>query len=89
MNRTGKLLLKILGGVLVLGFVLLMIVRYNTKAHSPEDTVTYEGKDLKMEVFTIARIKRAERFSENWFPMIPFGEPVPMKPPPSRPMKIF
>ncbi|MEO2064682.1 MAG: DUF2911 domain-containing protein [Christiangramia sp.] len=51
MNRTGKLLLKILGGVLVLGFVLLMIVRYNTKAHSPEDTVTYEGKDLKMEVF--------------------------------------
>lgn len=51
MSKTGKLILKILGGVIVIGLVFLFIIRYNTKAHSPEDTVNYTGQDLKMEVF--------------------------------------
>ena len=51
MNQTFKTFLKIGGIIIALGVVLILILRYTTKAHSPEDIVTYESGDLTLEVF--------------------------------------
>ncbi len=51
MKKPVKTFLKIFGTLIVLAAVIIFITRYSTKAHSPEDTVTYTQEDLKMEVF--------------------------------------
>ncbi len=51
MGNTYKLILKILGAIIAIALILLFVIHYNTKAHSPEDTVSYSGKNLEMEVF--------------------------------------
>ncbi len=51
MGTTSKLILKILGAIIAIALILLFIIHYNTKAHSPEETLTYSGKTLEMEVF--------------------------------------
>lgn len=51
MGATSKLILKILGAIIAMALVLLFVIHYNTKAHSPEDTVSYTAKNLEMEVF--------------------------------------
>lgn len=51
MSNTGKLILKIIGISIGIALILLFIIRYNTKAHSPEDTVTYSEEDLELEIF--------------------------------------
>ena len=50
MNKSLKTGLKIGGIIALLGVLLLLIIRYTTKAHSPEDVVTYSQKDLQIEV---------------------------------------
>ena len=51
MDSKTKTGLKIGGAIVFFGLVLLFIVRYTTKAHSPEDTLKFEEGDLKLEVF--------------------------------------
>lgn len=68
MSKNGKLIWKVLGGAIAVGLLLLFIVRYNTKAHSPEDTVSYEGKDLKMEVFYNRPYKKDREIFGNLVP---------------------
>lgn len=51
MNQTLKLFLKILGIILLLGAILFLIIRFTTKAHSPEETVIYTKNDLRLEIF--------------------------------------
>ena len=51
MNKKVKSFLKIAGAILLLATLTILVMRYSTKAHSPEDTVSYTDKDLKMEVF--------------------------------------
>lgn len=51
MSKNTKIGLKIGGVIIFFGIVLFFIVRYTTKAHSPEETVTYNRDDLKLEVF--------------------------------------
>ena len=51
MNKKFKLLLKILGIILALGFIGFFIYRYTTKAHSPEDRIRFTTKDLEIDVF--------------------------------------
>lgn len=51
MNQTLKLFLKIFGIILLLGIILIIVLRFTTKAHSPEETVTYDKGELRLEVF--------------------------------------
>ena len=51
MDSKTKTGLKIGGAIVFFGLVLLFIVRYTTKAHSPEDTLKFEEGNLKLEVF--------------------------------------
>ncbi|CAL65502.1 DUF2911 domain-containing protein [Christiangramia forsetii] len=51
MSRNTGLILKIGGAIVFLSLIIFFIIRYTTKAHSPEDTVTYEQDGLKLEVF--------------------------------------
>lgn len=71
MNRTTKLLLQLGGVILILGLVLVLILRYTTKAHSPEDTVTYEQNDLKLEVFYNRPYKKDREIFGN---LVPYNE---------------
>ena len=68
MNQTFKTFLKIAGIIVALGVVLILILRYTTKAHSPEDTVTYESDDLELEIFYNRPYKKNR---------VIFGEVVP------------
>ena len=71
MNRKTKLILKIGGSVVVLGLVLVFILRYTTKAHSPEDTITYKQDGLELNVF-YNRPHRKER--EIFGNLVPYNE---------------
>lgn len=71
MKRTTKVFLKIAGAIIVVGIVLALILRYTTKAHSPEDTVTYVKEDLKLEVFYNRPFKK-ER--EIFGKLVPYNE---------------
>jgi len=51
MSRNTKLILKIVGAIVLLALIIFLIIRYTTKAHSPEDTVSYNQDELKIEVF--------------------------------------
>ena len=68
MNKALKSGLIIGGAILLLGVALILIIRFTTKAHSPEDTVTYLEDDLKLEVFYNRPYKKGR---------IIFGELVP------------
>jgi len=50
MNKSLKTGLKIGGIITLLGVLLILIIRYTTKAHSPEETVTYNQDKLQIEV---------------------------------------
>lgn len=71
MKRATKVFLKIAGAIIVLGIVLALILRYTTKAHSPEDTVTYVKEDLRLEVFYNRPFKK-ER--EIFGKLVPYNE---------------
>ncbi|MFD2833652.1 DUF2911 domain-containing protein [Gramella sp. AN32] len=45
-----KIFLKIFVGILGLGVIILLVMRYNTKAHSPLDTAIFTKGDFKIEV---------------------------------------
>lgn len=51
MTRNTKVAIKILGSIVILSIILLLTMRYTTKAHSPEDTLVYTEDDFRMEVF--------------------------------------
>ncbi len=68
MKTPVKTFLKLGGIIIALGLIVVFFLRYNTKAHSPEDTVTYTDEDLKLEVFYNRPYKK-ER--------VIFGELVP------------
>ncbi len=68
MNTTLKLILKIAGISFLVFAVIFFVVRYNTKAYSPEDTVTYTSGDLSLEIFYNRPYKKGREI---------FGELVP------------
>lgn len=71
MKPVVKTSLKLVAAIAAFGLVLLFVLRYNTKAHSPEDTIVFEDKGLKMEVFYNRPHKRGrEVFGE----LVPFNE---------------
>ncbi|MDT0689515.1 DUF2911 domain-containing protein [Salegentibacter sp. F188] len=71
MNPTLKTALKIIGGLVAVVVVLLFIMRYNTKAHSPEDTVQFESDGLKLEVL-YSRPYKKDR--EIFGALVPYDE---------------
>lgn len=71
MNSNTKLGLKIGGIVIFLALVLLLIFRYTTKAHSPEDTVTFKQDGLKLEVYYNRPYKRDREIFGN---IVPYNE---------------
>ena len=71
MKKPVKTFLKMGGIILVLTTVILLILRYNTKAHSPEDTVSYIEKDFKMEVFYNRPYKKERDIFGN---LVPYNE---------------
>lgn len=71
MNSNTKLGLKIGGIVIFLALVLLLIFRYTTKAHSPEDTVTFNQDGLKLEVYYNRPYKRDRDIFGN---IVPYNE---------------
>jgi len=71
MNKGLKLGLKIGGGIALLGLVLILIIKYTTKAHSPEDVATYQNDSLKLEVsYNRPYKKNREIFGE----LVPYHE---------------
>ena len=71
MNSTLKSTLKIIGIIIPLLAIILFLLRYNTKAHSPEDTVTYSKGDMELEVF----YNRPYKKDRNIFGgLVPYGE---------------
>ncbi|MDT0644417.1 DUF2911 domain-containing protein [Zunongwangia sp. F363] len=63
--------LKLAGGIAVLSLIIVLILRYNTKAHSPEATVQYEDNGLKMEVFYNRPYKKGRNIFGG---LVPYGE---------------
>lgn len=71
MKKHYKTALKITGLVLLLALVMLFIVRYSTKAHSPEDISHYEEASLKLEVIYNRPYKKDRIIFGN---LVPYGE---------------
>lgn len=71
MKKPVKTFLKIGGVIIVLAAVLVFIMRYSTKAHSPEDTVSYTQEDLKLEVFYNRPYKKDRIIFGN---LVPYNE---------------
>ena len=71
MKKQYKTAIKITGVVLLLTLVALFIVRYSTKAHSPEDISHYEEASLEMEVFYNRPFKKDRVIFGN---LVPYGE---------------
>jgi len=67
-NNKIKLVLSGLGALLVLGLLAVLLIRYTTKAHSPQATVIYERNGLELEVTYSRPLKRDRAI---------FGELVP------------
>ena len=63
--------LKIGGAIVFFGLILLFIVRYTTKSHSPEDTVVYEANNLKLEVFYNRPYRKDRKIFGN---KVPYNE---------------
>ena len=68
MNNSLKLLLKIIGISLLVIAVIFFVVRYNTKAYSPEDVVSFNYNDLKVEVFYNRPYKKGREIFGNLVP---------------------
>ena len=75
MNGKLKATLKVLAAVAVITGITVFFLRYNTKAHSPEDTVAFEQEDLEMEVFYNRPYKKDRLIfgSEENGALVPFG----------------
>ncbi len=71
MNKTTKQILKIGGIIIGLGLILIIILRYTTKAHSPEDTITYEQDGLELNVFYNRPYKKDREIFGN---LVPYNE---------------
>ncbi|APG60143.1 DUF2911 domain-containing protein [Christiangramia salexigens] len=71
MSSGNKLILKLAGAILVLCLILFVIFRYNTKAHSPEETITYNRENIKLEVFYNRPYKRDR---EIFGGLVPYNE---------------
>lgn len=68
MSRNTKLILKIGGLIVFLGLLIVFLFRYTTKAHSPEDILTYQQDELKLEVFYNRPYKRDRVIFGNLVP---------------------
>ncbi|WP_373059784.1 DUF2911 domain-containing protein [Zunongwangia sp. H14] len=62
---------KLVAGIAVLTLIIVFVLRYNTKAHSPEDTIQYEDNGFKMEVFYNRPYKKGR---EIFGGLVPYGE---------------
>jgi len=71
MSRNTKIILKIGGVVVFLGLIIVFVLRYTTKAHSPEDTLTYQEDGLKLEIFYNRPYKKERMIFGN---LVPYNE---------------
>ena len=71
MSKNTKLILKIGGVIVLLGLVTVFVLRYNTKAHSPEDTITYQKNDLELQIFYNRPYKKEREIFGN---LVPYNE---------------
>ncbi len=71
MKKQYKTALRITGVLVLLTLVVLFIVRYSTKAHSPEDISHYEEASLTLEVFYNRPFKKERVIFGN---LVPYGE---------------
>lgn len=71
MNSKLKTGLSIAGGLIIAGFLTMLIMRYTTKAHSPEDVATYKQNGIELEVF-YNRPYRKDR--EIFGKLVPYDE---------------
>lgn len=71
MKKPVKTFFKLAGIILVLASAIVLILRYNTKAHSPEDMVSYTKQDLKLEVFYNRPYKKERVIFGN---LVPYNE---------------
>lgn len=71
MSRNTKLILKIGGAIIFIGLLVGFVLRYTTKAHSPEDTLTYQKKGLELEVYYNRPYKKEREIFGN---LVPYNE---------------
>lgn len=66
-----KTALKIVGIAIVVLVALVLIMRNNTKMHSPEDTVTFKKNGLELEVFYNRPYKKGRKIFGG---LVPYGK---------------
>ncbi len=71
MTTTARRIFKILGAILMIIVLFVIIIRYNTKAHSPEETVVYTNDDLRIEVYYNRPYKKNRRIFGG---IVPYGK---------------
>jgi len=71
MNKSLKTGLKIGSIIALFGILLILIIRYTTKAHSPEDIVTYSEGNLQIEVVYNRPFKKDR---EIFGSLVPYNE---------------
>lgn len=71
MSKNVKRILKILIAAVIFALLAVILLRYSTKVHSPEDTVTYSDGNLKMEVFYNRPYKKERVIFGG---LVPYGE---------------
>lgn len=71
MSSRLKTFLKIGAAVIALVVIIVLVMRYNTKAHSPEDTVTYNDGNLELEVFYNRPYKKERKIFGS---LVPYGK---------------
>ncbi|MGB8374048.1 MAG: DUF2911 domain-containing protein [Salegentibacter sp.] len=71
MHRGLKTALKIVGIAIALLVILVLIMKNNTKMHSPEDTVTFKKNALELEVFYNRPYKKDRKIFGD---LVPYGK---------------
>ncbi|MFT3886481.1 MAG: DUF2911 domain-containing protein [Flavobacteriales bacterium] len=71
MNNFLKWALIIVGGLFIIGFVGLRIMKHQTKKASPEATVSYDKDGLKVDIFYNRPYKKGRQIFGG---LVPYGE---------------
>ncbi len=71
MKKPIKTFLKLGGIIIAVGLIVAFILHYNTKAHSPEDTITYTDKEVNLEVYYNRPYKKERVIFGG---LVPYGE---------------
>lgn len=71
MSKSLKRIVIVLVGLFILGYSGLLLLKHNTKKHSPEETITHIGQDTNFSVFYNRPFKKERVIFGD---LVPYGE---------------